>query len=128
MGVGLIPAQGNQGNRLCRGSIVTRRLHFSLRSSDIHLDTRSYNLQKTWRERDTSQQLVIKNSYEIFTFMHRTIFATPVVNMVLRHFSVIFLRLRGWKIEGYLPAEANTSVYLSLLHIQVIGIFHSHSW
>ena len=32
--------------------------------------------------------------------MHRTIFSTPVVNTVLRAFSLAFLRAKGWKIEA----------------------------
>ena len=32
--------------------------------------------------------------------MHRTIFTTPVVNTLLRGFSLAFLRLTGWRVEG----------------------------
>jgi 1-acyl-sn-glycerol-3-phosphate acyltransferase len=48
--------------------------------------------------------------------MHRTIFGTPVVNTVLRHFSILFLRLRGWKIEGHLPSEASKCVFIAAPH------------
>jgi len=48
--------------------------------------------------------------------MHRTLFDTPVVNTVLRTFSVVFLRLNGWKIEGSLPPEATRSVFIAAPH------------
>ncbi len=48
--------------------------------------------------------------------MHRTIFTTPVVNTLLRAFSVSFLKLTGWKVEGSLPAEARTSVFIAAPH------------
>ena len=48
--------------------------------------------------------------------MHRTIFDTPVVNTVLRTFSVAFLKLTGWKIVGQLPADARKSVFLAAPH------------
>ncbi|MES2070576.1 MAG: lysophospholipid acyltransferase family protein [Pseudomonadota bacterium] len=37
--------------------------------------------------------------------MHHTIFDTPVVNTVMRWFSVSMLRLLGWKVDGTAPAE-----------------------
>ncbi|MEI6619388.1 MAG: lysophospholipid acyltransferase family protein [Betaproteobacteria bacterium] len=48
--------------------------------------------------------------------MHRTIFDTPVVNTVLRTFSVTFLKLTGWKIVGQLPADARKSVFIAAPH------------
>lgn len=48
--------------------------------------------------------------------MHRTIFTTPVVNTLLRGFSVAFLRLSGWRIEGALPANANKAVLIAAPH------------
>jgi 1-acyl-sn-glycerol-3-phosphate acyltransferase len=48
--------------------------------------------------------------------MHRTIFDTPVVNTILRAFSVAFLRLNGWKVEGQLPPEAAKSVFIAAPH------------
>jgi len=48
--------------------------------------------------------------------MHRTIFDTPVVNTVLRTFSVVFLKLTGWKIVGQLPADARKSVFIAAPH------------
>jgi 1-acyl-sn-glycerol-3-phosphate acyltransferase len=48
--------------------------------------------------------------------MHRTIFTTPVVNTLLRGFSVAFLRLTGWKVEGALPAQAAKSVFIAAPH------------
>ena len=48
--------------------------------------------------------------------MHRTIFDTPVVNTVLRAFSVGFLTLTGWKIEGQLPAGRDKCVFIAAPH------------
>jgi 1-acyl-sn-glycerol-3-phosphate acyltransferase len=48
--------------------------------------------------------------------MHRTIFTTPVVNTLLRHFSIAFLKLTGWKVEGSLPANASKCVLIAAPH------------
>ena len=48
--------------------------------------------------------------------MHRTIFTTPVVNTLLRGFSVAYLRLTGWTVEGSLPADARKSVFIAAPH------------
>jgi 1-acyl-sn-glycerol-3-phosphate acyltransferase len=48
--------------------------------------------------------------------MHRTIFTTPVVNSLLRGFSVTFLKLNGWTVEGALPPEARKSVLIAAPH------------
>jgi len=48
--------------------------------------------------------------------MHRTIFTTPVINTLLRGFSLAFLRLTGWKVEGRLPPEAAKSVLIAAPH------------
>jgi 1-acyl-sn-glycerol-3-phosphate acyltransferase len=48
--------------------------------------------------------------------MHRTIFKTPIINTLLRQFSISFLRLSGWKIEGHLPAEASKCVFIAAPH------------
>jgi 1-acyl-sn-glycerol-3-phosphate acyltransferase len=48
--------------------------------------------------------------------MHTTIFSTPVVNTLLRVFSVTFLRLTGWKVLGALPTEAQKSVFIAAPH------------
>lgn len=48
--------------------------------------------------------------------MHRTIFDTPLVNTVLRAFSVSFLKLTGWTIEGSLPANGQKSVLIAAPH------------
>ncbi|HSM23021.1 MAG TPA: lysophospholipid acyltransferase family protein [Rubrivivax sp.] len=48
--------------------------------------------------------------------MHRTIFSTPVVNTVLRAFSLAFLRATGWKIEGALPPGAARCVLIAAPH------------
>ncbi len=45
--------------------------------------------------------------------MHRTIFTTPVVNTLLRGFSLAFLKLTGWKVEGSLPPQAAKSVFIA---------------
>jgi 1-acyl-sn-glycerol-3-phosphate acyltransferase len=46
----------------------------------------------------------------------RTIFITPVVNTLLRAFSVGFLKLTGWRVEGALPAHAARSVLIAAPH------------
>ncbi len=48
--------------------------------------------------------------------MHRTIFSTPVVNALFRAFSVIYLKLAGWKVHGALAAEAQKSVFIAAPH------------
>lgn len=48
--------------------------------------------------------------------MHRTIFTTPVVNTVLRAFSIAFLKLKGWKLDGSLPAEHGKCVLIAAPH------------
>ena len=48
--------------------------------------------------------------------MHRTIFTTPVVNTLLRGFSVAFLKLTGWTVEGSLPPEARKCVLIAAPH------------
>jgi 1-acyl-sn-glycerol-3-phosphate acyltransferase len=48
--------------------------------------------------------------------MHRTIFTTPVVNTLLRGFSIAFLKLAGWKVEGALPASAGKAVLIAAPH------------
>ena len=48
--------------------------------------------------------------------MHSTIFDTPVVNTLLRCFSIAFLRLTGWKVVGELPANAAKSVLIAAPH------------
>jgi len=48
--------------------------------------------------------------------MQRTLFNTPVVNTVLKAFSVGFLRATGWRLEGNLPPEAHKSVLIAAPH------------
>ena len=48
--------------------------------------------------------------------MHRTIFTTPVVNTLLRAFSVAFLKLAGWRVEGRLPDDADKAVLIAAPH------------
>jgi len=48
--------------------------------------------------------------------MQRTIFTTPVVHQLFRAFSVLFLKLAGWRVEGALPPEAKKSVFIAAPH------------
>jgi len=48
--------------------------------------------------------------------MHRTIFTTPLVNTALRAFSLAFLKLKGRKLDGSLPAEQNKCVLIAAPH------------
>ena len=48
--------------------------------------------------------------------MQRTIFTTPVVNTLLRAFSIGFLKVTGWRVEGALPAHAARSVLIAAPH------------
>ena len=48
--------------------------------------------------------------------MHRTIFDTPVVNTLLRGFSVLFLKIAGWKVQGSLPPDCQKSVLIAAPH------------
>jgi 1-acyl-sn-glycerol-3-phosphate acyltransferase len=48
--------------------------------------------------------------------MHHTIFTTPIVNTLLHAFSITFLKLTGWKIEGSLPSEAAKCVLIAAPH------------
>ena len=54
--------------------------------------------------------------FTLIVSMHRTIFDTPVVNTLLRAFSVTYLKLAGWKIEGCLPPGAEKSVFIAAPH------------
>ena len=48
--------------------------------------------------------------------MHRTIFTTPVVNTALRGLSLAVLRVKGWKVEGSLPTNAEKCVLIAAPH------------
>ena len=48
--------------------------------------------------------------------MSRTIFDTPVVNSLLKAFSVGFLKLTGWTINGCLPPDGQRSVLIAAPH------------
>ena len=48
--------------------------------------------------------------------MQRTIFTTPVVNTALRGLSLAYLRLKGWTVEGSLPANAEKCVLIAAPH------------
>ena len=48
--------------------------------------------------------------------MHRTIFTTPVVSHFFRAASIVFLKLKGWKVVGSLPDHASKSVLIAAPH------------
>jgi len=48
--------------------------------------------------------------------MHRTIFTTPIVNDLLRGFSLAFLKLSGWKLDGALPPDQGKCVLIAAPH------------
>jgi 1-acyl-sn-glycerol-3-phosphate acyltransferase len=48
--------------------------------------------------------------------MHHTIFDTPIVNTLLRAFSVSFLKVTGWTVKGNLPPDGNKSVLIAAPH------------
>ena len=48
--------------------------------------------------------------------MHRTIFTTPVINTALRGLSLAYLRLKGWTVDGSLPANAEKCVLIAAPH------------
>ena len=48
--------------------------------------------------------------------MHRTIFNTSVIHSLLRAFSLCFLKITGWKIEGCLPPGAEKCVLIAAPH------------
>ena len=48
--------------------------------------------------------------------MSRTIFDTPIVNGLIKAFSIAFLKLTGWKVEGSLPPDGKRSVLIAAPH------------
>ena len=48
--------------------------------------------------------------------MHRTIFTTPVVRALLRGFSLSFMKLAGWKVEGSRPTASEQCVLIAAPH------------
>jgi len=48
--------------------------------------------------------------------MTRTIFDTPVVNSLIKAFSVGFLKLTGWTVDGSLPPDGARSVLIAAPH------------
>lgn len=48
--------------------------------------------------------------------MRRTVFSTPFVKTLLRAFSVVYLKLAGWKVLGALPPEAQKCVFIAAPH------------
>jgi len=51
-----------------------------------------------------------------YSAMHTTIFDTPVVNTLLRLFSIAFLKLAGWKVTGALPPGVGKCVLIAAPH------------
>jgi 1-acyl-sn-glycerol-3-phosphate acyltransferase len=67
--------------------------------------------------RHTGHVLAVShNASAILASMQRTIFTTPVINTLLRGFSLAFLKLTGWKVEGALPPGAAKSVFIAAPH------------
>lgn len=64
--------------------------------------------------------------------MHRTIFNTPLVNALLRAFSVTFLKLTGWQVLGTLPPGAEKCVLVAAPHTSnwdmPYGLMASFAW
>ncbi len=48
--------------------------------------------------------------------MKRTVFTTPIVNSVLRLFSVVVMKMLGWKVDGVLPPNGSKSVLIAAPH------------
>ncbi len=48
--------------------------------------------------------------------MHRTIFTTPIISTVLRGFSLVYLKLAGWTVEGALPPNTPKCVLIAAPH------------
>lgn len=48
--------------------------------------------------------------------MHRTIFTTPVVNTALRAFSLTYLKITGWTLDGSLPPDCAKCVLIAAPH------------
>ena len=48
--------------------------------------------------------------------MHTTIFDTPIVKTLLRWFSIAFLKITGWKVEGALPPGVDKCVLIAAPH------------
>ena len=48
--------------------------------------------------------------------MQRTIFGTPLLKTVLRAGSLAVLKLKGWRVEGALPAHAHKCVLIAAPH------------
>ena len=46
----------------------------------------------------------------------RTIFDTPVVKVLLRSFSLLVLKLSGWKVSGSVPADLKKAVFIAAPH------------
>jgi 1-acyl-sn-glycerol-3-phosphate acyltransferase len=46
----------------------------------------------------------------------RTVFTTPIVNSVLRLFSVVVMKVLGWKVDGVLPPNGSKSVLIAAPH------------
>lgn len=49
-------------------------------------------------------------------YAKRTIFDTPVLNVILRTLSLLILKLCGWKVTGALPADLKKAVFIAAPH------------
>ena len=49
-------------------------------------------------------------------YSRRTIFTTPVLNVVLRGLSLLVLKLCGWRASGVLPADVKKAVFIAAPH------------
>ncbi len=48
--------------------------------------------------------------------MRLTIFTTPVLSPLLKRFSIVVLRIAGWKLTGHMPANTPKSVVIAAPH------------
>ena len=48
--------------------------------------------------------------------MHTTMFDTPILKTLLRWFSIVALKLAGWKAEGEIPKDLNKCVMIAAPH------------
>ncbi len=48
--------------------------------------------------------------------MHRTMFDTPIISQLLRAGSSLYLRLKGWRIEGDIPEDLKKCVMIAAPH------------
>lgn len=56
--------------------------------------------------------------------MHTTMFDTPVIKVLLRWFSIVTLKLAGWKAEGEIPKELKKCVMIAAPHTSNWDLFY----